>query len=236
MVALFCFVLVLPNFVFGVLESRLGSMPPRESDPVAEWQMAPVKTFDNRTDGGAFGDYARGPANAPIQIVEFADYQCPGCRRLYLAIEPLLRAYEGKYRLTFRNYPLDNQCNPHINHEFHRYSCAAVVFSRCAGEQGKFWEALDFLFTFDMLEGDLPLADVEKGIAEKGSSELSLDPAAILDCMKSGRYLDKIHADITAGDNADLTGTPSLWINGRLVRLTSPANIEKIFKYILAGK
>jgi protein-disulfide isomerase len=68
---------------------------------------------------------------------------------------------------------------------------------------------------------------------QKGAAELSLDDSAVRECILSGRYLDKIHEDIAAGDKAGLTATPSLWINGKQVQRPNPATLEKIFDSIL---
>ena len=78
-----------------------------------------------------------GPANAPIVIVEFSDYQCPYCTQWHdTTYKPLLAAYPGKIRLVYRNYPLP----------FHQNAFAAAEAALCAGDQNTYWQYHDALF------------------------------------------------------------------------------------------
>jgi protein-disulfide isomerase/uncharacterized membrane protein len=234
--ALACFCVYLPNAIYSIVASSASATniePGNGSiDPVKAWQAEQPIVINSKI-GGAFGDYAKGTPSAPIQIVEFADFECPGCRHLYVALQTLLARFEGKYHLVFRNYPLDQSCNPSIKHEFHRYACLAAMFTRCAGEQGKFWEALDIAFTDPILASEAPVAQVQDTLVTRATESLSLDREAMAECVASGRYLSTVHADIAAGDAAGLEGTPALWVNGKLVRRPSIDTLEKIFSSIL---
>lgn len=203
-----------------------------EVDPVREWQKAPVTPFSLDLKGGAFGDYSLGDASAPIQIVEFADYECPACKMMHGAMKKLLEKYPGKYLFVFKNYPLDKSCNPEMERELHEFACTAAFFSRCAGEQGKFWEANSILFLRDAEKGELS----RESLVNDGSKEIGLDDAAVLECMASGRYREKMLQDIKAGSAAGLQGTPSVWVNGKWVSQASPAVLETIFNSILQEK
>lgn len=216
---------MLPALVFD----RLLDRQQKAEDPVEAWERSPVIAFSNDVRGGAFADYYQGDLAAPIQIVEFADYECPACRYMYSALHDLLKRYEGKYLFVFRNYPLDKSCNPSMQRELHQFACTAALFSRCAGEQGKFWESMELLFSKDAEKGELSA----QALTDVVSQELSLDKEGIVECMQSRRYLKKIQQDIEAGNAAGLMGTPSLWVNGKFVAQPSPANLEKIFSAIL---
>jgi protein-disulfide isomerase len=215
--------------VAGILEAREAE---QLRDPVAAWQKEPQIVIESKI-GGAFGDYTLGNPSAPIQIVEFADFECPACRQMYTMLHSILSRYEGKYYFVFRNYPLDGACNPAIQGEFHRYACVAAMFTRCAGEQGKFWEALDLVFTDPLLAGEEPVSKVKDALVTRAAETLSLDRDGVVECLSSGRYLTKIQSDIAAGDAAGLEGTPALWINGKAVGRPSVDAIEKIFDSIL---
>lgn len=182
----------------------------------------------SKLDGSAFGDYYKGSLSAPIEIVEFADFECPGCRRMYVFLEDFLKAYEGKYRLVFRNYPLDNKCNPNIPRQFHKYACMAAMYARCGGEQGKFWETLDYLFLAPEFEEHEVGADVEELLIENGTKNLGLDGVALRECLKSSRHLPKIQEDIAEAQRVGLQFTPSIWINGRFFNPVSPENLKKM--------
>lgn len=188
----------------------------------------------NVLDGSSFGDYYKGSLEAPIEIVEFADFECPGCRNLHVFLEGFLKEFEGKYRFVFRNFPLDNKCNPTIPREFHKYACSAAMYSRCAGEQGKFWEAQDYLFTAPEFENHDIGANVEALLIENGSKSLGLDSVALKECIRSQRYLPKLRDDITEATRIGLQFTPSIWINGRFVEKISAESLRTIINEELA--
>jgi protein-disulfide isomerase len=226
----------LPTLVYEFAARRRASIEQQERDPVKAWRNAPLVEFSHRNDGGMAADFSKGPNEAPIKLVEFADFECPACRRLYQSMKPWLQNFEGKYQLTFRNYPLDNSCNPQITRPFHRTACAAAFFSRCAAEQGKFWESVDFLFTYEGLDTPDETPDLEHSIIADGSRHLQLDEEAIRVCMESGRYREKILEDIQEGNRIGLHATPTLWVNGRQARTRPLDNLEKVFQAILDEK
>jgi protein-disulfide isomerase/uncharacterized membrane protein len=203
-----------------------------EGDPVEEWSQSPLTQFDLQGGKGAFGDYALGDPNAPIQIVEFADYECPACKIMHGLIKELLDQYQGRYHFVFKNYPLDKACNPEMERDLHEFACTAAFFSRCAGEQGKFWEANTILFLRDADKGELKA----ESLLTDGSKEIGLDEVAARECMQSGRYRERILQDIKAGSAAGLQGTPSVWVNGKLVTQPGHESFTRIFNTILKEK
>jgi len=227
-----------PQIVYA-LASRLGANNASHSQPdvanfFKEWQAAPLGSLPNLGGTGAFKDYSKGELGAPIQIVEFADFECPGCRATYVGLESLLKEYQGQYRLVFKNYPLDAACNPGITGPMHTMACFAAHFTRCAGEQGKFWESLDFVFTDPVLEDvdDTPARKSE--LLERGAKTLGLDQQAVEECVSSERYLEKIRSDINEGNQLGLQSTPSFWVNGKKVPRPSQPLFSKIFSTIIA--
>ena len=215
-----------------VLYESYASQETPEVDPLQQWENAPMTQFALDLNGGAFGDYSLGDPSAPIQIVEFADYECPACKMMHGLMKKLPEKYQGKYLFVFKNYPLDKSCNPEMERELHEFACIAAFFSRCAGEQGKFWEANSILFLRDAEKGELSL----ESLVNDGSKEIGLDDAALRECMASDRYRGKMIRDIKAGSAAELQGTPSVWVNGKLVSQPSPAVFEMIFNSILKEK
>lgn len=200
-----------------------------QGDPIEEWTQSPPVTFNLELGKGAFGDYALGDPSAPIQIVEFADYECPACKMMHELMKELLDRYQGKYHFVFKNYPLDKSCNPEMQHALHEYACVAAYYSRCAGEQGKFWEANTVLFLRDAEKGEL----TRESLLSDGSKELGIDERSAGECMDSGRYRDVILRDIKAGSDAGLQGTPSVWVNGKLVTQPGHETFTRIFDMIL---
>ena len=208
-------------------------IPSNPEHQVKSWLESPKVEIKIESDKGVFGDFIKGTAGAPIQIVEYADFECPACRRLYVMLKPLLSNYEGKYQLVFKNFPLDNACNPAINRQFHRYACLAAYASRCAGEQGKFWEGIDFLFTYEPLEEPEQAGDLNQRMVTDMAKNLELDESALTECVKSGRHNQIILNHIEEGKAIDLQGTPTLIINGRKASYRPLEAVESVFKKIL---
>lgn len=221
--------LLLPSVLLYIFLDRSERAAEARRDPVVAWKQNPAITFDLDISGGVFGDYHLGSSSAPIQIVEFADYECPACRRMYRSMKEVLQGYEGKYLFVFKNYPLDKSCNPTMTREAHKYACTAAYFSRCAGEQGKFWESMEILFLRDADEGELS----RESLTSEGAKELSLDEDAVVECMRTDRYRERIVRDINDGERANLQGTPSIWVNGRAVNNPTPEALRAIFDSIL---
>ena len=215
---------------YAVINYLPKELPPQlTSNPAEEWFKQIAIEIPVRSEGSS-KDYQAGPLDAPIHIVKFSDYECPACKRFYHLLEPLLEEYKGKVLITFKNYPLDSSCNLSVNHKMHPNACHAAYFARCAGEQGKFWEATDFLFD---LQGDATQFAEQ---ISNGISLLSLDKFALDECIAAERTKKKVTADIDAGNNLKIMGTPSVWINGKHVKNYNTKVVRDIFDKILSEK
>ncbi|MCB0320899.1 MAG: thioredoxin domain-containing protein, partial [Bdellovibrionales bacterium] len=177
-----------------------------------EWERQPVRDILSDTKAGPLQDYVKGPSDSPIRIVEFFDFECPYCRMFYFDLRDLREKYSESVRVEYRNYPLDHRCNPHMPaNAGHANACEAALFSRCAGEQGKYFEALEYLMTLEILGGEANPRQVRNSI-RRGSEVLGLDSDAIYECMKSERQLEVLSRDITIATELDLKGTPTVWV------------------------
>jgi protein-disulfide isomerase len=140
-----------------------------------------------------------GPDGAPVTIVEFTDYQCPFCHRAQATIDQVMSTYAGKVQLVHRDFPLEG----------HPQAFPAARASRCAGEQGKFW---DYHRGLMGSPGPMDEADLKSRAAR-----LSLDSAAFATCLASDRFDAAIRESTEAGLQAGVDSTPAYFINGRLV-------------------
>ncbi len=201
---------------------------------VDAWRSAPPTVFESQSESMLSADFRIGDDNKPIQIVEFSDFECPACRRLAGELEELIGKLQlaDKISFTFKNFPIDNACNPYIHRVFHKHACFAAQFARCAGEQGKFWEATSFLFANQSFEEKLEIKELQDRIY-KDSEVLGLDLEAQKSCVESGRHLEKIRSDIEQGTKLGVEGTPSVWINGKRVEMPAPEVLTEIFKSLL---
>lgn len=206
-----------------------------KSSFVRKWQSNQKTQIDLELNTGALGDYLKGQPHAPIQVLEFFDFECPHCRSFYKEMSNLMKEYAGKVSLVMKNYPLDKTCNTYMTKEFHGASCFAAEFARCSGEQGKYWEATDFLLTSSIMEENLSAEEIKAKILEK-SAVLNLDNQAITECIKSGRQSSKIKKDIEQAQQLGVLGTPTLWINGKRVETLNVDTWKAIFDSILKHK
>jgi Na+/H+ antiporter NhaA len=146
-------------------------------------------------------DHIRGPVDAPVTIVEYADFECPHCRRATPVLKELLGRHPGQIRLVFRHLPLT---------DVHANAALAAVASEAAAAQGKFWEMHDILFAN---QDDLMPADLKRYAAKIG-----LDVERFERDLLSERFDNRVAQDIDSADAAGVAGTPTFFINDVLYR------------------
>jgi protein-disulfide isomerase len=140
---------------------------------------------------------SKGAPNAPVVVVEFADFECPGCADKRPLLDKLVEEHAGKVRLVFKNFPL----SIHANAE------KAARAGIAAHRQGKFWQLHALLFEN---QGDLSQPNVEK-LAQKAG----LDLARFRQDRDSEATADAVARDRKQGEALNIGSTPSLFINGR---------------------
>jgi protein-disulfide isomerase len=148
-----------------------------------------------------------GSSNAALTLIEFSDYQCPYCGRHARETVPLLKkeyVEKGKVRYVFFDMPLES---------IHPLAFKSAEASRCAGEQGKYWEMHDRLFANQQA--------LEPWSAH--AKALGLDVAAFEACMSGNRYATAVRADMVTAQSLGINGTPAF-----LVALTDPTNPTKV--------
>ena len=155
-------------------------------------------------DGNSMGD-----PNAPIQIVEFGDFQCPYCKRFHTQTEPLIISNyieKGKVYFTYRS--AGNWVSKHTSGNTESQDAAAASY--CAADQGKFWEMHNALFANNRdVENEGSFASERlASIAEN----LSLDMTTFQDCFDSGKFTDRVQKDYNNAIEAGVQGTPSFLV------------------------
>lgn len=141
-------------------------------------------------------DPAMGPANAPVTIVEFSDFQCPFCGRVEPTVKQVLEKYKDKVRFVYRDFPLS----------IHPYAPKAAEAAQCAHAQGKFWEYHDALYAD---QSKLTVADLEST-----AGRLGLKADEFKTCLESGKFTAEVNKDVADATKAGVNSTPSFFING----------------------
>jgi hypothetical protein len=162
-------------------------------------------------------DPSIGPKDAPITIVEFSDFQCPYCRMGAMEVNTLLYRYPGKIRVVFKNFPLDQKCNPESPQTMHPAACEAAKASLCSHEQGQFESAYENLF-----ENQGSLAE---GRVKDLLKNLQLDQTQFSTCMESAQPTLTISRDIQLGKSLGINATPTFFVNGHKVEGILPPSV-----------
>jgi protein-disulfide isomerase/uncharacterized membrane protein len=166
-----------------------------------------------------------GDPSAPYTVLEWADFECPHCGIVAPELKQLVND-NPDIRLVFRNYPLDRKCNTSMERDFHKYSCDAAFAAECAVQQGKFWEFTGLMFKN---QDYLDPAGIRMMADQRG-----LDVDLLEQCLADPATEFAVKADISAGEEADVSGTPAFFLQGahgegKWVRLrASPAQIGQI--------
>jgi protein-disulfide isomerase len=161
----------------------------------------------NKIDVSADSSRLRGSPDAPITIVEFGDFQCPYCQEAERALKEVLAKYPDRVQLGFRDFPLRS---------IHPQAQAAAEASRCAEEQGKFWEYHDLLYTNQ--------ARLDPAGLNENARTAGLNTDQFQACLAGGKYKAQIEEDLRLGAAAGVSGTPAFYINGAPLTGSQPAS------------
>jgi protein-disulfide isomerase len=153
---------------------------------------------------------SRGPADAPVTMTIFSDFQCPYCSRLVPFIDEVLAKNPAKVRVVFKQFPLRT----------HNFALPAALASLAAREQGKFWPMHDQLFAnFNQLS---------EAKIRALAQELGLDMARFDRDRNAQNLREEVLRDQTLGQTAGVQGTPTVFINGKLLRDRSAAGVQAL--------
>jgi len=162
---------------------------------------------------------SKGSSSAPIEIIEFSDFQCPFCLRADPTVRQVLTTYGDRIRFVYRHYPLPN----------HPMARPAAEAAACAGEQDKFWPYHDLLFANPSKLGDADL--------KQHAATLGLNTSQFNSCVDTHKLKPQIDKDLKDGEEAGVNGTPAFFINGRMISGAQPYEVfKKIIDEELSGK
>ena len=154
-----------------------------------------------------------GPANASVTVIEFFDFQCPACRAAEPTIKQIRENYKDKVKFVARNFPLSQ----------HEFAEKASEASECAFEQNKYWEYHDLL-----MEGNLDIVSLKQYAKDLGLNTTQFD-----NCLDSGKYFSQIQKDFQDGISYGVQGTPTFFVNGKQISLTSYSDLQRAIESAL---
>jgi len=164
-------------------------------------------------------DPSKGPKDAPITIIQFAEFQCPYCGKADATMKEVLKDYDGKIQFVFRDFPLG----------FHANAIPAAVAANCAAKQGKYWEMHD---SFMSNQQALTEADLERAAQEVGLNQSDWEA-----CRKDPTVEEEIRKDMSDGSSFGVEGTPAFFINGVFLNGAQPyEKFKSIIDRELASK
>jgi protein-disulfide isomerase len=175
-----------------------------------------IKRYDVPVDD----DPSIGPANAPITIIEFSDYECPYCQRFQQEVFPkILQTFPTQVRLVYRDFPLST----------HPDAEPSAEAANCANEQGAYWKYHDKLFSGQYgLGTDAYL---------KYASDLGLDTTAFTKCLEDHRYQKEVQADFQYAAALGVNSTPTFFLNGLPIVGAQPFEVfQEVINKELAGE
>ncbi len=163
--------------------------------------------------------HVTGNPDSPVTFVEFGDLQCPACGAANPAVVELRRRFGSRVRLVFRQFPLER---------IHAYALHAALASECAGQQGKFWEAVD---RFYGAQGDL-----QDDSLMRYAGELGLDTAKLRACMADPATAARVERDVADGRALGVRATPTFFLARRHIEGPLPlAQFEQMLREEIAA-
>jgi predicted DsbA family dithiol-disulfide isomerase len=168
--------------------------------PTIELHYAGRFSKEAKVEISTDGAPVRGAPLAPVTIVEFSDFQCPYCGAAHAELGRLLGEFEGQIKLVFKHFPLGG----------HERAMPAARAAQAAAAQGKFWEMHDLLFEHQRALEDDDL--------ERYARDLGLDIDRFKNDLSAPATQERIDADRSEGERLLVRGTPTMYVDGRLVR------------------
>ena len=143
-------------------------------------------------------DHIRGPADAPVTLVEYGDFECPHCGRAHAILELIEQQWGHLYRLVYRHFPM-TQVHPH--------SEAAAEISEAAATQNLFWEMHDLLFANQHA--------LESPDLIRYGESLGIDGGWLVQALTAGIFQRRVREDFLGGVRSGVNGTPTFFVDGR---------------------
>lgn len=158
-------------------------------------------------NSGNIADHVFGNAKSPVMLVEYGDFECPGCEGAYPGLKTLSEKYEGQISFVFRNFPLTT---------IHPNALAAAAAAEAAGTMGKYWQMHNALYD-QQSDWENLSADQRTTFFTNMASSLGLNKSAFQTKLSSDNVNKKIKFDQAIGQKIGVNATPTVYLNGKQV-------------------
>ncbi len=174
------------------------------------------------TEAVSASDHVEGNAQAKVVLVEYGDYQCPACGAYHPLLQQLLKDEAGKYAFVFRNFPLPQ----------HQNALSSAYAAEAASLQGKFWEMHDMIYEH---QKDWSEASNGPEIFAQYAQALKLDMAKYQKDIASDEVAKRVSHDLTTGQAAGINSTPTFFLNGQSITVTSYDQLKQLIESAAHG-
>jgi protein-disulfide isomerase len=191
-----------------ITKARSGYLQKLRDQAKVSFLMAPVRAAISMKDTPL-----RGLPDAPVVIVEFADYECQYCQQIQPVVDKVLADYKGKVAFAFKDFPLP----------MHAHAQKAAEAAHCAQVQGKYWEFHDLLFATRQFEISQLKANAQG---------LKLNVESFNKCLDSGEQAETVKKQFEESQALGLPGTPAFFVNGRLINPNGTVSYDTLHQLI----
>lgn len=223
--------LLVATFLVGYLFATVQALKdaPQKTAAVENQQPSAQPTTDpNKKFDVAVGHFPiLGDEKAKVTIVAFADFRCPFCERFFTEVEPqIMKDYvdTGKVKFAFRHYAFLGSASTIASH--------AV---ECANEQGRFWDMYKYLYENQPPETDTTMYNSDT--LSQAAGNLGMNAEQFKGCIDTAKYQKNIEEDMADGQKAEVSATPTFFVNGKMILGAQPyENFKTAIEEALAGK
>ena len=163
---------------------------------------------EKSNEGVVAMEHVQGNKDATVTLVEYSDFQCPACASFQPVLKEILATYGEQLRFEYKHYPLP----------IHQYAQQAAIAAEAAGQQGKFFEYHDALFEN---QNEWSKSPTPVAFFNKYAEELGLDVEKFKQQQKASLLRDAVRDDLNEARELGLTGTPTFYLNGEKMEITS---------------
>lgn len=209
-------VLISGSLIYAASATKFGTQPVAENPSGAKPPSVDAAEAMKPRDR----DVVLGDPNAPVTLVEYGDYQCPFCGRMFSEVEPLLRKNyieTGKLKMVFRGFQF-------LGLE----STNAGAATLCANDQGKFWAYHDEIYKAEIADGVENNGNLNRTLFLSLATKVGLDAKAFAICLDSDKYVAEVQAETQAASAIGVNSTPSNFINGTAIQGAQPYDAFKV--------